>query len=105
MVTVLDVDGQKYVEALSKELVKSDKIKAPEWSFFVKSGPHTAYPPIQQDFWIRRAASILRNLYIHGPKGVQKMRVKYGGRKKRGTREEKTVRSGGKIIRTILKQL
>ncbi|VVB75785.1 30S ribosomal protein S19e [Candidatus Tiddalikarchaeum anstoanum] len=105
MVNVLDVDAQKFVEELTKELQKSEKLKPEEWSFLVKSGMHKENPPIQKDFWYRRAASMLRNIYIHGPKGVQKLKVKYGGKKKRGTRAEKRFNSGGKIIRTIFKQL
>jgi small subunit ribosomal protein S19e len=105
MVTVYDVKPGDLINALKEELKKTEHVKAPGWSSFVKSGRHKERPPVQDDFWYVRAASILRSLYVHGPKGVQRLRTKYGGRKDRGARQEKFFKGAGKIIRTILQQL
>jgi small subunit ribosomal protein S19e len=80
-------------------------IEAPEWSNFVKTGNHKQRPPENPDWWYVRAASILRNIYTHGPVGVSRMRMRYGGRKNRGRKPEKFVRASGNIIRKITQQL
>lgn len=105
MVNVFDVDASKFIVALTEQVKTMESIKPAEWSNIVKSSRHTERPPTQPDFWFIRTASILRSLYVHGPKGVQRLRMKYGGRKNRGSMPEKTYRGGGKIIRTILQQL
>ncbi len=105
MVTVYDVEPNSYIDALKEKLKSIESLKQPEWSKFVKTGIHKIRPPSQPDFWYIRAASIMRNLYIHNAKGVQRLRTKYGGRKDRGARQEKFVKGAGKIIRTILQQL
>lgn len=105
MVNVFDVEPEKLIGALKDELKKVESIKYPEWSSFVKTGVSKERPPSQDDFWYIRAASILRSLYVHGPKGVQRLRTKYGGRKNRGAKQERVYKGGGKIIRNILQQL
>jgi len=105
MVNVFDVDAGKFIDLLKEEMKKLDSLKAPEWSGFVKTGVHTQRVPTQDDFWQIRAASMLRSLYVHGPTGVQKLRTKYGGRKDRGVRKEKTFKGAGHIIRTLFQQL
>ncbi|MBN1924155.1 MAG: 30S ribosomal protein S19e [Nanoarchaeota archaeon] len=105
MVNVYDVEPEKLINGLKEELKKNPSIKPEDWSRFVKTGMSKEMPPIQEDFWYIRAASILRSLYVHGPKGVQRLRTKYGGRKNRGVVQEKVFKGGGKIIRTILQQL
>ncbi|PIU61089.1 30S ribosomal protein S19e [archaeon CG07_land_8_20_14_0_80_38_8] len=105
MVTVYDVEAGELINALKDELKKMENIKSPVWSSFVKTGIHKERVPSQPEFWYLRAASILRNLYVHGPKGVQRLRTKYGGRKNRGSRREKFVKGSGKILRTIIQQL
>ena len=105
MVTAFDVEHDKLINALKEKLKKSEFVKPEEWSQFVKSGRHTERVPAQPDFWYIRAASILRKIYVHGPKGVQRLRRIYGGRKNRGVKPEKSYKAGGKIIRTILQQL
>ena len=105
MVNVFDVDAGKFIQALKDELKKCDNVKAPEWSEFVKTGIHKERTPTQNDFWYIRGASILRKLYVHGAKGVSKLRTAYGGRKDRGVRQEISVKGAGKIIRVLLQQM
>jgi len=103
MATVYDADPNKLVEKASEELKKV--IKAPEWSMFVKTGVHKERPPMDNEWWYKRAAAVLRSVYIKGPIGTSKLRTKYGGKKNRGYKPEKFYRGSGKIIRTVLQQL
>ena len=93
------------LDNVSKELKSIKEISAPEWTKFVKTSPARERPPIESDWWYIRAASILRKLYLFGPIGVNKLRRKYGGKKNRGHKPEKSYIGSGKIIRVILQQL
>jgi len=104
MASVLQVKPEKLIEGLKEELKKVEEIKPPEWSYFVKSGAHRQRPPEQEDFWYIRAASVLRQLYLH-PVGVERLRTYYGGRKNRGRAPPKFYKASGSMIRKILQQL
>jgi len=103
MATIYDANTQELIKKAAEAL--KDKIKAPEWSMFVKTGVSRERPPVEKDWWYMRAASILRKVYLLGPIGTNKLRVKYSGRKNRGYVPEKTFKGSGKIIRAILQQL
>jgi|SRR3989338_913478 len=103
MVSIFDGDQQKSIEKIGS-ILKS-LIKAPEWTVFVKTGPNKERNPNNSDWYYIRAAAILRTIYIRGPVGVSKLRVKYGSKKRRGHTPAKFVRAGGKVIRSILQQL
>jgi small subunit ribosomal protein S19e len=90
---------------LAEELKKSENVKAPEWSYFVKTGHGRDRQPSQYDWWYLRSAALLRKVALKGPIGTEKLRTLYGNRKNRGYQPEKFVKAGGSIIRTILKQL
>jgi len=81
-----------------------DAFEMPEWAYFVKTSVARARPPADSDWWHLRAASILRQIYIKGVIGVEKLRTKYGGRKDRGMRPKEFRKGSGKIIRVILQQ-
>ncbi|MCF7871782.1 40S ribosomal protein S19 [Candidatus Woesearchaeota archaeon] len=98
-----DVNHYKLVEALAKEL--KETCQPPEWAKFVKTGNAKQRPPLRDDWWQIRAASILLKVQELGPVGVSKLRVKYGSRKNRGVKPEKFVVASGNIIRKILQQL
>ena len=104
MTTIYDVDAGKYNEKLAEELKKLEEFKMPEWASLVKTSVARARPPADPDFWYKRAASILRQIHVRGVVGVNKLRTKYGGRKKRGAKPEEFRKAGGKLIRTILQQ-
>jgi small subunit ribosomal protein S19e len=89
---------------LAEELKELPEFKAPEWMSFVKSSSAKQRPPQDDDFWYMRAASILRQLYLRGVVGVNRLRTKYGSRKHRAVRPDRFRKSGGKIIRVILQQ-
>jgi small subunit ribosomal protein S19e len=81
------------------------EVAPPAWALTAKTGSHKELPPQDPDWWYTRCASLLRKLYIRGPTGVSKLRVEYGGRKRKGTRREHSRRSGGSAIREPLQQL
>jgi len=105
MVTIYDVDASKLIKKASEELKKIELIKPPEWAKFVKTGASKERPPVEKDWWYMRAASILRKVYVLGPIGVSKLRKKYGGKKNRGHKPERTYKGSGSIIRKALQQL
>jgi len=80
-------------------------VHAPEWAAFAKTGVHKARPPEDPDWWYVRAASVLRAVEQKGPIGVNKLRVKYGGKKDRGMKPEEFRRGSGSVLRKILQQL
>jgi len=105
MATVYDVSGNELVEKAAEELKKVSQIKPVSWASFVKTGVHKERPPMKDDWWYARAASILKYIYKLGPIGVSKLRNKYGGRKNRGHAPEHTFTGSGNIVRKIIQQL
>ena len=102
--TIYAQDVEKYIPTLADALKKIPQFKAPEWASFVKSGVSKKRPPVQDDFWHTRAASILRQLYIKGVVGVGKLRTRYGSKKDRGGKPDRFRKASGKMIRVILQQ-
>lgn len=101
---VYETDNQEYNLQLAEALKSIPEFKKPEWIEFVKSGPAKARPINDPDFWHKRAASVLRQVYKKGILGVNRLKTRYGSRKKRGSRPEEFRKGSGKIIRTILQQ-
>ena len=104
MSSVFEIDAGEYNKKLAEALKKIPEFKAPEFIHFVKSSPSKERPIDDLDFWYKRAASILRQIYKNKTVGVNRLRTKYGSKKNRGSKPEKFRKSGGKIIRTILQQ-
>lgn len=106
MTTVFDVDANDFIAKTKEELKKIEQVKMPDWAKFVKTSSARTKPPEQEDFWYIRAAAILRQVYVRGtPVGVQRLRVKYGGRTINRVKKKRERRSCGKIIRVLLQQL
>jgi small subunit ribosomal protein S19e len=101
---VYDTNVQEYNIKLANALREIPEFKEPEWVKFVKSGPSRQRPIEDKDFWHKRAASILRQIYKKKIVGVNRLRTRYGGKISRGYKPEEFRKSGGKIIRTILQQ-
>lgn len=101
---VYEFDAREYNLKLAEALKGVPEFKAPEWVEFVKSGPSKERPIDDPDFWHKRAASILRQIYKKKVVGVNRLRTKYGSSKNRGFRPERFKKASGKIIRTILQQ-
>jgi len=103
MPSIYDIEPSELIRRAAEQLKK--EIAMPEWTKYVKTGQSKERPPIQLDWYYKRAASILRKIYMLGPIGVNKLRIKYGSKKNRGVAPARFKRSGGKIIRSILQQL
>ncbi len=101
---VYELDAHIYNKKLAEALKTIPEFKAPDWSEFVKSGPAKERPIEDPDFWHKRSASILKQIYKKGVVGVNRLRTKYGSKKNRGYKPEEFRKASGKIIRTILQQ-
>lgn len=104
MTSVYELNAQEYNLKLAEALKQVPEFKEPEWIAFVKSGAGKERPIDDADFWYKRAASILRNIYKRGCVGVERLRTKYGSKKNRGMKPEEFRKASGKIIRVILQQ-
>ena len=105
MPTMYDVDSQELISKAAEELKKIPEIKPPEWAAFVKTGMHKERPPVKNDWWYVRTASVLRTVYRLGPVGVSKLRAKYGFKKNRGHKKEHFYKGSVNILRKSLQQL
>jgi len=104
MTSVFEINAQEYNLKLAEALKKIPEFEAPEWVSFVKSSSSKERPIDDPDFWYKRSASILRQIYKKKIVGVNRLRTKYGSKKNRGFKPERFKKAGGKIIRTILQQ-
>ena len=106
MPTAFEVPANDLIDRLAKHLKENvSDISPPAWSEFAKTGAHKERPPQDADWWYMRCASLLRKLYVHGPVGVSRLRVQYGGNVGRGNSPEHHVPAGGSAIREPLQQL
>ena len=107
MVTLYDVPTEELIDAVAETL--RDEFTEPDWAAFAKTGSAAELPPEQEDFYHRRAASILRTVAVDGPVGVERLRTRYGGTVEGSTRyrvaPKHRVDGSGSLIRTILQQL
>ncbi len=101
--TVYDIPAAEFNNKLAAALGNMEEFKMPEWAAFVKTSVARERPP-KEEFWHKRVASVLRQLYIKGIVGVGRLRTRYGGRKNRGQKPERFRKGSGKIIRVILQQ-
>lgn len=98
------IEAGKYNSLLATALKEYEEFKAPEWVFFVKSGHGKQRPIGDENFWYNRTASILRQIYLRGSVGVERLRTRYGNRQDRGKQPPHFAKASGKILRLILQQ-
>ncbi|MEF8779799.1 MAG: 30S ribosomal protein S19e [Haloferacaceae archaeon] len=107
MVTLYDVPAEDLIEEVADRL--ADRIEEPAWAGLVKGGAHNELPPVQDDFWYVRAASLLRKVATRQPVGVERLATEYGGKKPGSNRYRVAPGShaGGsrKLIRAALQAL
>ncbi|MFB6094554.1 MAG: 30S ribosomal protein S19e [Halanaeroarchaeum sp.] len=107
MVTLYDAPADEHLDALAATL--ADRIEEPDWASVTKTGTARELPPEQDDFWHRRAASVLRKVAVDGPVGVERLSTAYGDTKDGSNRyrvaPDRTTDGSKKVIRTILQQL
>ena len=101
---VYEMPADEYNKKLAEALKNIPEFEQPEWAFFIKTGVAKKRPPQEDNFWYKRAASILRQIYIHKTVGVNRLKTRYGSKQNRGMKPEKFKKASGKIIRTILQQ-
>ncbi|MGC8609721.1 MAG: 30S ribosomal protein S19e [Thermoplasmata archaeon] len=104
MATVYDVDPDEFIKVLADRL-KKENIKVPEWTKWVKTGPHKEKGPVQDDWYYVRLASVFRKLYIKGPIGTSRLSAEYGGKRDRGTKRYHAVKGSRNITRKCLQEL
>ena len=102
---IKQIESDKLIEAVSKELEKMEEIKPPEWAKFAKTGVCKERSPTQENWWYIRSASILRKLSLGRPVGVSRLKRVYGSRKRRGHKPEHKYPASGSVIREIFQQL
>lgn len=100
-----ETEAHKLIAKIAEELKKNSAIKAPAWAAYAKTGTHTARPPLDAEWWYTRTAALLRKIAIRGPVGTEKLRIIYGGRKRRGHQPPEFRPAGGSAIRKALQQL
>jgi small subunit ribosomal protein S19e len=107
MTTLYDVPAEDLIEAVAEKL--ESELDEPEWINYGKTGISRELPPEQEDFWARRAASLLRKVAVDGPVGVQRLRTHYGksvnGTTRYRVRPDRKTEGSGNVIRTALQQL
>lgn len=100
---MMDIEYGKLIENLSKKLISYTT--PPTWSKYVKTGHGKQRPPVREDWWYIRAASVLLSVQKLGPVGVSKLSVKYGNRKNKGYKPEKEARGSRNLLRKMLQNL
>lgn len=105
MTDILAVNPNELIDKAAEELKKQKLVQPTEWSKFVKTGHHKERLPDNNGWWYYRSAAILRSIVKLGPIGTQKLRTKYGGKKRRGHKPERFSKASGSITRKILQQL
>jgi len=100
-----DVNATELIHRTAQQLEKEKAVQPPSWSQFVRTGTSKDRVPVQENWWFIRSASIMRKLFIFGPVGTSKLRVKYGSKKNRGAQPEKFFPASGNHLRKILQQL
>ncbi|MEM4335784.1 MAG: 30S ribosomal protein S19e [Candidatus Anstonellales archaeon] len=98
MVTALDVNPNKLIKSVAAILEK-EGLEKPKFVGHVKTGSHAERPPEQENFWYIRLASLLRQAYVRGKIGTNRLRRHYGGRKRHRVKPEHFRPAGGSIIR------
>ncbi len=105
MPTVYDIPPNVLIRRLAQDLKSREEVQSPEWAEYAKTGAHKERAPDDADWWYVRCASILRKVYLNGPIGTEKLRIAYGGKKRRGTRPNRFQKGSGAVVRTALQQL
>ncbi len=92
-------------ENLINEINKIKEVQAPDWSIYVKTGVNKQRPPVDENWWNIRVASVLGKINKYGPIGTNKLSKQYGGRKNRGNKPDKKKIGSRNIIRKCIQQL
>jgi small subunit ribosomal protein S19e len=105
MTTANDVPADRLIRKMAEKLKADQRVKAPEWAPFVKTGLHAERGPTQADWWHSRLAAVLRKVYLQGPIGADKLSQTFGGTRDRGSKPNRAAKGSRSIARHSLKQL
>lgn len=105
MTTVYDVPADRLIRKVAEKLKSNEKIKAPEWAEYIKTGVHKEKAPVEREWWHKRVAAVLRKIYIKGPIGTSRLAAEFGGKVDRGSKPYKARKGSRSIARHSLKQL
>lgn len=75
------------------------QFETPTWVDLVKTAPMKELAPIDPDWYYVRAASVARQIYLRGGRGVGGLCKRYGGKHRRGALPNIHSPAGGSIIR------
>ena len=64
---IYDVNPTDLILKTAEKLKDINEIQPPEWATFVRTGHGRDRPPLQENWWFIRGASILRKILIKGP--------------------------------------
>ena len=105
MTTVYDVPADRLIDKLSDVLKGRKDLVRADWLEFVKTGRHREKRPEDSEWWYKRAAAVLRKVYVHGPIGSSRLSAYFGGAADRGSKPNRARRGSRAIARYSLKQL
>lgn len=75
------------------------QFETPTWVDLVKTSTIKELAPIDPDWYYVRAASVARQIYLRGGRGVGGLCKRYGGKHRRGALPNIHAPAGGSIIR------
>merc|ERR1711976_910709 len=99
VVTVKDVEAEKFISAFAQHLKRQGRFEIPKWADVLKTGTLKELAPTDPDWLYVRTASMVRKIYIRGGTGVGGFRKVYGGQFRRGTCKNVFSVGSGKIAR------
>merc|ERR1711957_1023025 len=105
VVTVKDVEAEKFIVSFAQHLKRQGRFEIPKWADVVKTAKYKELPPNDPDWLYVRTASMVRKIYIRAGMGVGAFRKVYGGQLRRGTQRNIYSTGSGKIARYIMQQL
>merc|ERR1719191_2657368 len=105
VVTVKDVEADKFITAFSQHLKRQGRFEIPKWADIVKTGVAKELAPYDPDWLYVRTASMVRKIYIRGGTGTGGFRKVYGTQMRRGVCTKVFSKGSGKILRYCLQQL
>jgi len=105
MTHILTVNPSELNKKVAAELRNQKLVQPASWAKFVKTSHGKERLPDDSEWWYIRAAAILRSVARMGPVGTEKLRTKYGDRKRRGYKPAQFYKASGNHLRKILQQL
>jgi len=99
-----DVNATTLILRTADVLEKEQVVTPADWAPFVRTGNSRERPPMQDNWWYIRSAAVLRKIFLHGPIGTLKLKVKFGGKKNNGNAPEHFAPGAGNHIRKMLQQ-